>query len=127
MKYTTLGRKSGLRVSELALGTGNFGTGWGHGAEPAEAKKIFDMYANAGGNFIDTANVYQFGQSETLLGDFIASDRDHFVIATKYTNGTDQIHQRYGFKRQNFRKGKQPQKYDARGRRKSKTIKNGPY
>lgn len=89
MKYTTLGRKSGLRVSELALGTGNFGTGWGHGAEPAEAKKIFDMYANAGGNFIDTANVYQFGQSETLLGDFIASDRDHFVIATKYTNGTD--------------------------------------
>jgi aryl-alcohol dehydrogenase-like predicted oxidoreductase len=88
VNYTTLGRKSGLRVSELALGTGNFGTGWGHGAEPAEAKKIFDIYANAGGNFIDTANVYQFGQSETLLGDFIASDRHHFVIATKYTNGT---------------------------------------
>lgn len=89
MKYTTLGRKSGLRVSELALGTGNFGTGWGHGAEPAEAKKIFDMYAEAGGNFIDTANVYQSGQSEKLLAEFIASDRDHFVIATKYTNGTD--------------------------------------
>lgn len=89
MKYTTLGRKSGLRVSELALGTGNFGTGWGHGAEPAEAKKIFDLYVNAGGNFIDTANVYQSGQSEALLGDFIAADRDHFVIATKYTNGTD--------------------------------------
>ncbi len=61
----------------------------GHGAEPAEAKKIFDIYADAGGNFIDTANVYQSGQSEKLLGDFIASDRDHFVIATKYTNGTD--------------------------------------
>lgn len=89
MKYTTLGRKSGLRVSELALGTGNFGTGWGHGAEPAEAKKIFDLYVNAGGNFIDTANVYQSGQSEALLGDFISADRDHFVIATKYTNGTD--------------------------------------
>jgi aryl-alcohol dehydrogenase-like predicted oxidoreductase len=89
MKYTTLGRKSGLRVSELALGTGNFGTGWGHGAESAEAKKIFDMYANAGGNFIDTANGYQSGQSETMLGDFISSDRDHFVIATKYTNGTN--------------------------------------
>ena len=89
MKYTTLGRKSGLRVSELALGTGNFGTGWGHGAEPAEAKKIFDMYADAGGNFIDTANVYQSGQSEMLLAEFIASDRDHFTIATKYTNGTD--------------------------------------
>jgi aryl-alcohol dehydrogenase-like predicted oxidoreductase len=89
MKYTTLGRKSGLRVSELALGTGNFGTGWGHGAEPAEAKKIFDLYVNEGGNFIDTANVYQSGQSEQLLGDLIAADRDHFVLATKYTNGTD--------------------------------------
>lgn len=52
MKYKRLGRKSGLRVSELALGTGNFGTGWGHGAEPAEAKKIFDGYVNAGGNFL---------------------------------------------------------------------------
>jgi len=89
MKYTTLGRKAGLRVSALALGTGNFGTGWGHGAEPTEAKKIFEMYASAGGNFIDTANVYQFGQSEQLLGDLIAADRDHFVVATKYTNGTD--------------------------------------
>lgn len=89
MQYKTLGRKSGVRVSELALGTGNFGTGWGHGAEPNEAKKIFDIYVNAGGNFIDTANTYQSGQSETLLGDFIALDRDHFVLATKYTNGTD--------------------------------------
>lgn len=89
MKYKRLGRKSGLRVSELALGTGNFGTGWGHGAEPAEAKKIFDGYVNAGGNFFDTANVYQSGESEALLGNFIASDRDQFVVATKYTNATE--------------------------------------
>jgi aryl-alcohol dehydrogenase-like predicted oxidoreductase len=88
MKFKVFGRNSGLRVSELALGTGNFGTRWGHGAEPEEAKKIFDQYVNAGGNFFDTANAYQRGESESLLGDFIASDRDQFVIATKYSNAT---------------------------------------
>lgn len=88
MRYTTFGRRTGLRVSELALGTGNFGTGWGHGAEREEAKKIFDGYVEAGGNFFDTANGYQAGQSEVLLGEFIAAQRDDFVIATKYTMGT---------------------------------------
>lgn len=88
MRFKVFGRNSGLRVSELALGTGNFGTGWGHGAEPEEAKKIFDQFVNAGGNFFDTANAYQRGESESLLGDFIASDRDQFVIATKYSNAT---------------------------------------
>lgn len=81
MRFKVFGRNSGLRVSELALGTGNFGTGWGHGAEPEEAKNIFDQFVNAGGNFFDTANAYQRGESESLLGDFIASDRDQFVIA----------------------------------------------
>jgi aryl-alcohol dehydrogenase-like predicted oxidoreductase len=76
-----------LRVSELALGTGNFGTGWGHGAEREEAKHIFDGYVEAGGNFIDTADTYQVGQSEDMVGDFIAADRDHFVVATKYSFG----------------------------------------
>lgn len=85
MRYTTFGRNTGLRVSELALGTGNFGTQWGYGSEKEEARAVFDGYANAGGNFIDTADAYQFGQSEEMLGDFIAADRDHFVIATKYT------------------------------------------
>jgi aryl-alcohol dehydrogenase-like predicted oxidoreductase len=89
MRYKTFGRNTGLRVSELALGTGNFGTGWGHGAEPAEARKIFDLYLEAGGNFIDTANGYQFGQAETLLGDFIRAERDNLVVATKYTLPTD--------------------------------------
>ncbi len=88
MQYKVFGRKSGLKVSELALGTGNFGTGWGHGAEPEEAKKIFDSYVDAGGNFFDTANAYQRGESESLLGEFIATDRDQFVVATKYTNAT---------------------------------------
>lgn len=85
MRYTTFGRNTGLRVSELALGTGNFGTRWGYGSENDEARAVFDGYVNAGGNFIDTADTYQFGQSEELLGDFIAADRDHFVLATKYS------------------------------------------
>ncbi|MGY2287258.1 aldo/keto reductase [Pseudomonas gingeri] len=88
MHYKVLGRRSGLRVSELALGAGNFGTGWGHGAERDEAKRIFDGYLEAGGNFIDTANGYQAGQSEVMVGEFIAAERDRLVVATKYTMGT---------------------------------------
>jgi aryl-alcohol dehydrogenase-like predicted oxidoreductase len=81
MRYKIFGRRTGLRVSELALGAGNFGTRWGHGAKRAAAKKVFDSYVEAGGNFIDTADTYQFGESEELVGDFIASDRDYFVLA----------------------------------------------
>jgi aryl-alcohol dehydrogenase-like predicted oxidoreductase len=84
MKYTTFGR-SGLRVSEIALGTMTFGTEWGYGADYNESKKIFETYAHAGGNFIDTANRYTEGTSEKFIGDFISSDRDHFVVATKYS------------------------------------------
>ncbi|MET7728327.1 aldo/keto reductase [Streptomyces mirabilis] len=87
MRYTTFGRRTGLRVSEYALGTGNFGTGWGAGAEPDEARRMFDRFAEAGGTFVDTADAYQFGESEELVGKFIAADRDHFVLATKFTNG----------------------------------------
>ena len=89
MRYKLFGEHTGLRVSELVLGAGNFGTGWGHGAEPDEARRIFDAYADAGGNFIDTANGYQFGQSEEILGDLLAGRRDNFVLATKYTMRTD--------------------------------------
>jgi aryl-alcohol dehydrogenase-like predicted oxidoreductase len=92
MRYKIFGRQTGLRVSELALGAGNFGTRWGHGAERADAKQLFDAYVEAGGNFIDTADNYQFGESEEIVGDFIAADRDHFVLATKYTLGTNDAH-----------------------------------
>lgn len=85
MRYKLFGRHTGLRVSELALGAGNFGTGWGHGADRDEARKIFDGYVEAGGNFIDTANGYQLGQSEPMVGEFIGANRDRFVLATKYT------------------------------------------
>lgn len=86
MKYTSFG-KTGLRVSQVALGTGNFGTGWGHGADPDTSKAIFNAYAEAGGNFIDTADVYQFGQSEEQIGSLLEGWREDFVIATKYSSG----------------------------------------
>ncbi len=84
MKYRLLG-KSGLRVSELALGTMTFGETWGWGASKDVSRQIFDGYASAGGNFIDTANRYTEGVSEEYVGEFIAADRGHFVVATKYT------------------------------------------
>jgi aryl-alcohol dehydrogenase-like predicted oxidoreductase len=89
MRYKHLGEHTGLRVSELVLGTGLFGTKWGYGAEPDEARRIFDGYVEAGGNFIDTANGYQFGESEALLGDYIAPIRDELVVATKFTGGSN--------------------------------------
>jgi aryl-alcohol dehydrogenase-like predicted oxidoreductase len=87
MKYYLLG-KSGLRVSEICLGTMTFGEEWGWGAPKEESRKIFDAYVDAGGNFIDTANVYTDGTSERYVGDFISTDRDRFVVATKYTSNT---------------------------------------
>ena len=84
MRYRLLG-KSGLRVSELCLGTMTFGDDWGWGAAKEESRRMFDAFAEAGGNFIDTANNYTDGTSEKFVGEFTREDRDHFVIATKYT------------------------------------------
>jgi aryl-alcohol dehydrogenase-like predicted oxidoreductase len=91
MKYRLLGN-SGLRVSEVSLGTMTFGEDWGWGSPKDESRKIYDAYRAAGGNFIDTANVYTNGSSENLLGEFIRDHRQSLVLATKYTNanaGTD--------------------------------------
>jgi aryl-alcohol dehydrogenase-like predicted oxidoreductase len=85
MNYRLLGR-SGLRVSELSLGTMTFGEDWGWGAAKQEAKKIYDAYREAGGNFIDTANLYTQGTSERILGELLEGHRDEVVLATKYTN-----------------------------------------
>jgi len=85
MNYRLLGN-SGLRVSELSLGTMTFGEDWGWGAAKDEARKIYDLYRQQGGNFIDTANVYTNGSSERIVGDFVRDHRDQVVIATKYTN-----------------------------------------
>jgi aryl-alcohol dehydrogenase-like predicted oxidoreductase len=91
MRYKLLG-KSGLRVSELCLGTMTFGEDWGWGASPEVSRKVYDTFLEAGGNFIDTANVYTNGTSERLLGEFMHGQRERIVLATKYTNavpGTD--------------------------------------
>lgn len=84
MNYKRLG-KSGLKVSELCLGTMGFGTEWTWGADKEASFKIMEAYANAGGNFIDTANRYTEGSSERIIGEFIHNNRDQFVIATKYS------------------------------------------
>lgn len=84
MKYRLLGH-SGLRVSQLCLGTMTFGAA-GIGSGVAEDTNVFETYAKAGGNFIDTANMYAGGESEKILGGLIAKDRAHFVLATKYSH-----------------------------------------
>lgn len=86
--FRALGR-SGLAVSPLSLGTMTFGTArWG--ADEAGSRAIFDAYVEAGGNFIDTADVYSGGSSEELLGGFVrdAGLRDQIVLATKSGFGT---------------------------------------
>jgi aryl-alcohol dehydrogenase-like predicted oxidoreductase len=87
MRYTLLGN-SGLRVSELALGTMTFGTDWGWGASETESAKQFELFAEAGGTLIDTANRYTNGSAESILGDLLSADRDHFVVGTKYSLNT---------------------------------------
>ena len=91
MRYRLLGN-SGLRVSEAALGTMTFGDDWGWGAAKDESRKVYDAFREAGGNFIDTANFYTNGTSESFLGEFMQDHRQSVVLATKYTNaapGTD--------------------------------------
>lgn len=84
MRYKLLG-KSGLRVSELALGTMTFGEDWGWGASKEESRKQFDLFVEAGGNFIDTSVNYTNGTSEKFVGEFVHPNRDAFVLATKYS------------------------------------------
>ena len=84
MRYRLLG-PSGLRVSEICLGTMTFGTDWGWGADEGECRQIVDAYRAAGGNFLDTASNYTNGASERIVGEFTEGDRDRWVIATKYT------------------------------------------
>jgi aryl-alcohol dehydrogenase-like predicted oxidoreductase len=84
--YVTLGR-SGLRVSPFCLGAMTFGQDWGWGSSPEESTRIFDHYAELGGNFVDTANVYTKGHSEKIIGDHLKSSpskRQRMVIATKF-------------------------------------------
>ncbi len=104
MRYKLFGR-SGLRVSELCLGAMTFGRDdgfWQFGADAVDSRRMFDTFANSGGNFIDTAFVYGNGSSETLLGEFIQADRDHFVLATKYTTTLERDLSKSGNSRKNM-------------------------
>src|SRR5258707_12799002 len=84
MRYQLLGR-SGLRVSEICLGTMTFGEEWGWGSSKAESRGIYDRFRDLGGNFVDTANLYTNGTSELFLGEFMQGHRDPIVFSTKYT------------------------------------------
>ncbi|MEM9731717.1 MAG: aldo/keto reductase, partial [Myxococcota bacterium] len=88
MRYRLLG-PSGLRVSEICLGTMSFGDHWGFGADEATSHQVLDAYAEAGGNFLDTANKYHGGQTEEIVGRWLEDKRHRFVVATKYTLAMD--------------------------------------
>jgi aryl-alcohol dehydrogenase-like predicted oxidoreductase len=87
MRYKVLG-KSGVRISDVALGTMTFDEDWGWGASPDVSARMLDLFADAGGNVVDTADVYTNGTSESILGELLKGFRDRFVLATKFTNQT---------------------------------------
>ena len=85
-RYVTLG-DSGLRVSPFCLGAMTFGNDWGWGSDVAACEAILGRYIERGGNFIDTANAYTKGHSETIIGDYLRGGgpgRERLVIATKF-------------------------------------------
>jgi len=94
VRYHTFGRRTGLRVSEYALGTANFGLS-GASAGPEASRAIFEAFVAAGGTTFDSSNLYQDGQAETALGELLGADRDDFVVITKYS-GTRQDRPRPG-------------------------------
>jgi aryl-alcohol dehydrogenase-like predicted oxidoreductase len=91
LRFRLLGN-SGLRVSEICLGTMSFGNRWGMGADEPTSHRVLDAYAEAGGNFIDTANKYHGGETEEIVGRWLVAGegrRDRSVVATKYTLSMD--------------------------------------
>ena len=88
LHYKLLGR-SGLRVSEICLGTMSFGQDWGFGADEKTSHEVLDAYREGGGNFLDTADKYHNGQTEEYVGRWLQGHRDSMVLATKYTLSMD--------------------------------------
>jgi aryl-alcohol dehydrogenase-like predicted oxidoreductase len=88
LRQRVLGR-SGIRVSELALGTMTFGTRAGWGSDEQVCREIYTAFREAGGNFVDTANGYAAGESEEIVGRLVAAERDEVVVASKFTLPTD--------------------------------------
>ena len=88
MRYKLFGTHTGLYASEIILGGANLGSRKGYGANKEDAQQILKAYADAGGNFIDTSDQYQFGESEEIIGKFIEGQRSDFIICTKYTQSS---------------------------------------
>lgn len=91
MKQKLLG-PTGLRVSELCLGTMTFGEDFGWGSSVEESRTIFHQFLDKGGNFLDTADFYTNGSSESIIGNLSQGIRDRLVITTKYTMNADPLH-----------------------------------
>jgi aryl-alcohol dehydrogenase-like predicted oxidoreductase len=102
MKHRLLGH-TGLRVSELCLGTMTFGPDWGWGADEAECGRMFDRFVEAGGTFFDCADAYVGGKSEAILGRLIKRDRAAFTVGTKYGTATANDFARSGSSRKTMR------------------------
>jgi len=107
MKYKLFGANTGLKASEFILGAAMLGSRNGYGSEQADAMQILSAYADAGGNFIDTSDRYQLGESEELVGRFIEHQRNNFIICTKYTqsNTLNAAVSNYGNHRKAMRQG----------------------
>lgn len=88
LRYRMLGR-TGIKVSEICLGTMSFGQDWGFGADEPTSHKVLDAYVENGGNFLDTANKYHNGQTEEYVGSWLKNRRHQMVVATKYTLAMD--------------------------------------
>jgi len=89
MKYKLFGTQTGLPASEIILGAASFGERRGYGAIPGEIPQILAAYADAGGNFIDVADQYQYGEAEEIVGRFIQAHRHNFIICSKYTRSSE--------------------------------------
>lgn len=89
MKNKLFGKHTGLPASEIVLGAASFGERRGYGAIAEEIPKILATYTDAGGNFIDVSDQYQFGEAEEIVGKFIEPQRHNFIICTKYTRSSE--------------------------------------
>jgi aryl-alcohol dehydrogenase-like predicted oxidoreductase len=87
MRYRTFGLKTGVLASEIALGVSLFGADAGYGATEKDARAILTTYLDAGGNLVDTASRYRFGQSERMLGELMGGDRNNLILSSKYSRG----------------------------------------
>ena len=88
MKQKIFGTQTGLPASELVMGGSQLGERRGYGTARQDALQILTAYADAGGNFFDLSDLYQFGEAEEIIGKFTENNRHDYVLCTKYTAGS---------------------------------------